>query len=73
MPAPDDFTERLIGLETAVTHLQHDFEQLHHVALELQQEVRAMSLRLQRLEHRLTQVEEPPETRSPDEERPPHW
>lgn len=71
-PAPED-SERLLRLETAVAHLQHDFERLHHVALDLQTELRALSLHLQRLEQRLEQAAEPPETRSPADERPPHW
>jgi SlyX protein len=72
-PVPDDAGERLLRLETAVAHLQHDFEQLHGVALELQAELRQWTLRLGRIEHQLDRLAEPPETRSPADERPPHW
>ena len=65
--------DRLIRLETAVAHLQHDFERLHSVALELQAELRQLTLRQMRLEQRLDRLEQPPEPRSPAEERPPHW
>jgi len=65
--------EHVIRLETAVAHLQHDFERLHSVALELQTEIRELSLRLLQMEQRLVRVEEPPEARSPADERPPHW
>ncbi len=66
-------SDRLINLEMAVAHLQHDFETLHGVALELQTELRELTQRLMRIEQRMERVEEPPEARSPDEERPPHW
>jgi uncharacterized coiled-coil protein SlyX len=73
MPNPTDPAERLLALETAVAHLQHDFERLHSVALELQVELRQFTRRLERLEHNLERLAEPPETRSPADERPPHW
>ena len=65
--------ERLIQLEMALAHLQRDFEQLHHVALELQQELRLSTVRLQRLEQRFEQMGDDPEERSPESERPPHY
>jgi uncharacterized coiled-coil protein SlyX len=73
MVPPHDPSERLIRLETAVAHLEHDFERLHQVALELQAELRAIVLRFERLEQRLEQAAEPPETHTPADERPPHW
>lgn len=65
--------ERLLKLEMAMAHLQRDFEQLHHVALELQKELRLSTVRLQRLEQRFEQMGEDPEVRSPESERPPHY
>lgn len=72
-PAPGNPAERLIRVESALAHMQYDFEKLHGVALELQRELRQLTLRLQRLEQRLEVLGEAPETRSPDEERPPHY
>lgn len=71
-PESED-AERLLRLETAVAHLQHDFERLHHVALDLQTELRTLLVRLQRIEERQAQAADPPEIRSPADERPPHW
>lgn len=65
--------ERLIAVESALAHMQHDFEQLHGVALELQRELRQMTLQIQRLERRLEVLGEDPEVRSPEMERPPHY
>ncbi len=70
-PPPDN--DRLIRLETAVAHLQHDFERLHGVALELQAELRQVMLRLVRTEQHLERLAEPPEFRLPTDERPPHY
>ncbi len=65
--------DRLIAVESALAHMQHDFEQLHGVALELQRELRQLTMRLQRLEKRLEVLGEDPEVRSPEMERPPHY
>lgn len=73
MSPADDAGDHLIRLETAVAHLQHDFERLHSVALELQAELRQWTLRLTQLERQIEQLGEPPEQRSPADERPPHW
>ena len=73
MTTPDPTQDRLIRLELAVAHLQHDFEQLHQVALALQAELRTMSLALSRFDRRLMQLGDIPEERSPELERPPHY
>ena len=67
------YEQRLLKLEMAMAHLQRDYEQLHHVALELQKELRLSTVRLQRLEQRFEQMGEDPEVRSPESERPPHY
>ncbi|HET6424821.1 MAG TPA: SlyX family protein [Planctomycetaceae bacterium] len=69
----ENTSERVVSLEMALAHLQHDFEQVHHVALELQLELRQLTLRLQRLEQRFDSMGEDPEIRSPESERPPHY
>lgn len=70
---PDDGRVRLIAVESALAHMQHDFEQLHTVALELQRELRQLTVRLQRLEQRFETFSSEPEERSPENERPPHY
>uniref|UniRef100_A0A7C2JWC5 SlyX family protein n=1 Tax=Schlesneria paludicola TaxID=360056 RepID=A0A7C2JWC5_9PLAN len=65
--------DRLVAIETAVAHLQHDVEQLHQVLLALQSEVRTVTLALDKLVARVDRLNEPPEVRSPEAERPPHY
>lgn len=69
----DNTSDRLVSLEMALAHVQRDFEQVHQVALELQRELRHVMLRLQRLEQRFESMDEEPEIRSPESERPPHY
>jgi SlyX protein len=69
-PSNDD---RLMQIESAVAHLQHDYEQLHRVFLELQQELRGLNHLLLRLENRIDSLGDEPEVRSPEAERPPHY
>jgi SlyX protein len=67
---PDD---RLIRLETAVAHLQHDLEQMHQALVSLNTELSGNREQLARLDRRLQQLAEPPEMRDPGDERPPHY
>lgn len=73
MTVPVDPEQRLQNLESAVAHLQHDFEQLHQVLLALQGDLRLIGQKLTRFDLRLSQLAEPPEERSPELERPPHY
>lgn len=73
MSETDSHSDRLLRLETAVAHLQYDFERLNQVALDLQSEVRQWTLRLSRLEQQLERIEQPPESGSVVDERPPHY
>jgi SlyX protein len=69
-PASDD---RLIQLEMAVAHLQHDLEQMHQSLVSMHDELRVYREQVSRFERRLTLLAEPPEVRSPLDERPPHY
>lgn len=69
----ENSSDRIVALEMALAHAQREFELVHHVALELQRELRQITLRLQRLEQRFEQMGEEPEMRSPESERPPHY
>ncbi len=65
--------DRLINLETAVAHLQHDLEQMHQALVSLHTELRGSRDQLATFERKLLQLSEAPEIRSPQEERPPHY
>ncbi len=71
--SPVPVEDRLTAIESTVAHLQHDFDQLHQVTLALQTDVRLLQLSLQKLSARLEQWAQEPETRSPEQERPPHY
>ena len=65
--------DRLVKLETAVAHLQHDLEQMHQALVSLHSELRGSRDQLATFERRLLLLSEVPEIRSPQEERPPHY
>ena len=69
-PATDD---RLIRLETAVAHLQHDLEQMHQALVSLNDELKGHREQMSRIDRRLQQLAEPPEIRDPETEQPPHY
>ena len=73
MTAPPDPAERLTAIESTVAHLQHDFDQLHQVALELQADIVQIRMLLQKFSVRMERLAEAPEVRSPEMERPPHY
>ncbi len=65
--------DRLIRLETALAHTQHDLEQMHTALLSLHTELRSYRDQIARLERRLLLMDEPPEVRDPSDEKPPHY
>ena len=65
--------DRLIRLEMAVAHLQHDLDQMHQALVSLNAELAGNRDQLARLDRRLQQLSEPPEIRDPGAERPPHY
>lgn len=69
VPAED----RLIRLEMAIAHLQHDFEQMHQALVSLNAELKGNKEQLAGLDRRLQLLAEPPEIRDPNYERPPHY
>jgi uncharacterized coiled-coil protein SlyX len=68
-----DSASRLVAIETAVAHLQHDVEQFHRVLLDVQTELRTLQLAFNKLIARVNRLGEPPEVRDPEAERPPHY
>ncbi len=65
--------ERLIRLETALAHTQHDLEQMHQALLSLHGELHGHRQEITRLERRMVSLGESSEVRDPGEEQPPHY
>ena len=64
---------RQIALEQTLMHLQYDLEQLHRAILAQHAEFKAVKDQLARVELRLDQMQQPPEVRDLESERPPHY
>lgn len=73
MPDDQPIAVRLVAIETAVAHVQHDVEKLHRVLLDVQTEVRRVQMAFDKLAARVDRLAEPPEVRDPVAERPPHY
>ncbi len=74
-PAENDrLRERVTELETLLTHVQHDFQQLNEVILQQQDRFTAIERQLVRLEQQLrTIADAPTEAIDPLDEKPPHY
>jgi uncharacterized coiled-coil protein SlyX len=72
MPNGHPAEDRLIAAESALAHLQRDFDQLHSVVLAQQAEIEKLRHELELLTGRVSRFEEDdlPDAR---EERPPHY
>lgn len=73
MTSAENPDARVTELETLVTHLQHDLEQMSNVLLTQKGEIDALTRSVEKLERRLEVLEQPPEERDLLEERPPHY
>ena len=65
--------ERIMNLEMAVAHLQHELEQMNAVLLALQTELKTARDQVSKLERRIVLVQEGEDNRNLDDERPPHY
>jgi SlyX protein len=68
-----EFPDRIIRLEMAVAHLEHELGQMHSVLLLLQADLKASREQVSKLERRVIQASESHDERDPMDERPPHY
>lgn len=68
-----DLAARLTAMESTIAHLQHDYDQLHEVALTLQADVRQLRQFVEKMASQMEQLSAEPEVRSAEMERPPHY
>jgi uncharacterized coiled-coil protein SlyX len=74
MQSGNSLDDRLVRLETAIMQLEHDVEQLNESLVTQHRALEALRVVVERLEWRLDREgSAPPETRDPEEERPPHY
>ena len=72
-PTNTDAENRLMYVESLLTHVQHDLEQLSQVVWRQQAEIDALTKELNRLDTRVVTLADGPETRDPLDEKPPHY
>lgn len=70
---PPEAEERLVRIESAMAHLQHDVEQLNSSLTEHFRRLQNFETRFRRIEHDIESLNEGPEVRSPESEKPPHY
>ncbi len=66
-------SDRIMNLEMAVTHLEHELEQMHMVLLAVQSEIRMAQEQISKLERRVVVIHETEEARNLLDEKPPHY
>jgi uncharacterized coiled-coil protein SlyX len=70
----DGLDERITKLETGLSHLQRLFEQLDEVVTAQSLENQRMERRISQLQEQLKQLKEKPDTEGdPIDEKPPHY
>ncbi len=67
-----ELEKRLVEVELSLTHLQHDFDKLNGVVLSQQSVIDDLYKELSRAHALIEALEEGPEIRDPEAERPPH-
>lgn len=65
--------ERLTAIESLLTHLQFDVEQLNGAILDGRRDLDALRRELESLRGQLELLESPAESRDPTQEKPPHY
>ena len=69
----DSSTDRLMSVESLLSHLQHDFDHLSQVVWRQQAELDALQKELAKLDERLPVGGNAAEVRDPLSEKPPHY
>lgn len=65
--------ERLVRIESAMAHLQHDVELLNNSLTDHFRRLQNFEARFSRIEHDIEAMNEGPELRDPETEKPPHY
>ena len=75
MSEPDakEIQERLVRIESALAHMQHDIDDLNQSLTGHFRRLQGFEERFIRIEHELETLGEEPESRNPEDEKPPHY
>jgi len=65
--------DRLVRIETALAHLQHDVEDLNKALSRYFTRLKEVDERFTRIEHEIETLHEGPEQRDAQDEKPPHY
>ncbi len=71
MPDKNPLMDRIITLESALMHLQHDLEKIGQVVLDQQKQIEQQQLQIDRFEEKISQSQD--EFIDPLDEKPPHY
>ena len=69
----DKVEQRLVRIESALAHLQHDLEELNTSLTRHFGRMQGFEARFTRIEHELESMAEESDVRDPDNEKPPHY
>lgn len=69
----EDLANRLIQIESAVAHLQHDVEELNSALSGYYRRVQKFEERFVHIEHELETMNQGSDERSPEDDKPPHY
>jgi len=74
MDNQEKFGERLNSLESSLSYLQNDYDQLNETVLENTKRLEQLKLAVERLTSRMDQAgSQTPEVRNLEDEKPPHY
>ena len=68
-----DLEKRVTNLEMSVAHLQHDLETLEKAVLDNTEKLDRVLTAINRLTEKVSTASEPPEQRSLEDQKPPHY
>ncbi len=69
----EDLNKRITELESFVTHLQHELEQMSSVLIDQQNEIEEQKRAIRQLEARLARAETDADDRDQFDQPPPHY
>lgn len=73
MDLPEPLSERMVALESLVTHLQYDVEKMNEAILDQQTQLGVLKRGLERLKDQLSDASSGADSDGLPQEKPPHY